>query len=90
MESIVESHRFEVFDKLLNARGGAPSLMLDGSVDRTQSDKMYVVGKVINPSGDAEQIFLGVAEPQTRGAVGVLDAVKQWLKAPLENMRQFC
>jgi len=30
--------------------------MLDGSVDRTQSDKMYVLGKVVNPSGDAEQL----------------------------------
>ena len=78
MACIVEAHCREVFENLLNAR--ALSIRLDGSVDRTQIDKMYVLAKVINLSGDAEQMFLGVAEPQTRGAVGVLDAVKQGLR----------
>ena len=53
----------------------AISLRCDGSVDRTQLDKIYLMTKLVSPTGVAENVFLGVAEPQTNGAKGVHDAI---------------
>ena len=57
----------------------ALSLRADGSVDRTQIDKIYVLAKSVDEHGNARQVFLGTAEPQQRGAVGVVSAVKEAL-----------
>lgn len=74
---IVDAHRQDILNKLIHSK--ALSLRLDGSVDRTQVDKIYVLAKIIDKNGAAEEVFLGAAEPEQRGAVGVLLAVKQAL-----------
>ena len=51
------------------------SLRCDGSVDRTQLNKSYIIAKLVSPTGVAENVFLGAAEPQTDGAKGVHDAI---------------
>ena len=53
----------------------AVSLRCDGSVDRTQLDKIYLLAKLVSPTCVAENVFLGAAEPQTNGAKGVHDAI---------------
>ena len=56
-------------------------MRLDSSVDRVQIDKIYVLTKSINETGESEQTFIGVAEPDHRGAAGVMSALKQALTA---------
>ena len=53
----------------------AISLRCDGSVDRTQLDKIYLIAKLVSPTGVAENVFLGAAEPQTNGRKSVHDAI---------------
>ena len=77
LECIVQAHRSDILNKLMKSR--ALSLRIDGSVDRTQIDKIYVLGKIVLESGECEQVFLGMAEPQERGAVGMVDAIKEAL-----------
>ena len=78
MKCIVETHAPCVLDKLVNCR--AMSLRLDGSVDRTQMHKIYVLAQTVTDSGDAELVYIGVAEPDERGAVGIVNALKTSLK----------
>jgi len=72
---IVDAHRQDVLSRLLKSR--ALSLRLDGSVDRTQVDKIYILAKIIDECGNVGEMFLGAAEPDKRGAVGVLHAVNK-------------
>jgi oligoribonuclease (3'-5' exoribonuclease) len=51
-------------------------LRCDGSVDRSQIDKIYVMAKTVSVDGIANLFFLGVAEPEERGAQGLFSAVK--------------
>lgn len=53
----------------------ALSLHCDGSVDRTQIDKMYVLMKSIT-LGEEKLYFFGAEEPVERGAKGMCDALK--------------
>lgn len=53
----------------------AISLRADGSVDRSQQDKIYVMGKCVNKTGDSELLFLGMDEQISRGAKGLLQTV---------------
>ena len=75
LKCIVESDRQSLSQKIHNSI--AISLRCDGSVDRTQVDKIYVLAKLITVSGDEDTIFLGAHEPETRGAHGVFNAVEQ-------------
>ena len=52
------------------------SLRCDGSVDRTQIDKIFVMEKVVRDRGAEELYFLGVDECPKRGAEGLLMAVQ--------------
>lgn len=61
----------------------ACSIRVDGSVDRAQIDKIYVMLKIITAEGDVELIFLGIGEQTERGAIGLFQAVK---KAIIENV----
>ena len=70
---IVLSDKKTLQKKLLEAL--AVSLRCDGSVDRTQLDKIYIMAKLVSPTGVAENEFLGASEPQTSGAKGVHDAI---------------
>lgn len=49
----------------------AISLRVDGSIDRQQKDKIYVLGKVVTKDGNAVLMFLGMDEQTERGAVGL-------------------
>ena len=73
---IVQSDSSELSDKLTNETLTI-SLRCDGTVDRTQIDKIYVMAKVITKEGESELYFLGASEPKVRGANGVLQALKQ-------------
>lgn len=79
LDCIVNAHSKDVLNSLLNSI--ALSVRLDGSVDRTQIDKIYVLTKSINEKGETQQTFIGVAEPDQRGAAGVMSALKQALTA---------
>lgn len=75
LKSIVNSYRSTFFKDLLE-NSLALSLRCDGSVDRMQIDKIYVMAKVVTKDGDTKDFFLGAAEPQSNGAAGLLEAVK--------------
>ena len=75
LKCIVESDRQSLSQKIHNSI--AISLRCDGSVDRTQIDKIYVLAKLITMTGDEETVFLGAHEPETRGAQGVFNVVEQ-------------
>lgn len=77
LKCIVAAHAGQVLDTLLQSR--AISLRLDGSVDRAQIDKIYVLAKCVTCKGDTQEFFIGLAEPDQRGAVGILNAVKESL-----------
>lgn len=79
LNCIVNAHSKDVLNTLLNSR--ALSVRLDGSVDRAQIDKIYVLTKSINETGESQETFIGVAEPDQRGAAGVMNALKQALTA---------
>lgn len=53
----------------------ACSLHIDGSVDRTQIDKIYILLKIVDPTGNLETVFLGIGQKDTEGARGLFDAV---------------
>lgn len=55
----------------------AGSIRINGSVDRTQIDKIYIMLKIITANGEKDLIFLGVSEQTIRGAAGLFDAVKR-------------
>lgn len=50
----------------------AISIRIDGSVDRTQVDKIYVLVKIITCSGASKLLFFGVSEQRERLATGLL------------------
>lgn len=70
MSCIVESDLNALRTKMKTCL--ALSLRVDGSVDRTQIDKIYVLGKIVTSTGTSELIFLGVKEQIERGAIGLL------------------
>lgn len=53
----------------------AVSLRIDGSVDATQTDKIYVMAKVITLAGAPKLCFIGVGEQKERGALGLKNTV---------------
>lgn len=75
MKTIVSQYR-ESFLKDLLENSLAVSLRCDGSVDSSQIDKIYVLAKCVLKNGQVKELFLGAAEPQIRGAQGILEAVK--------------
>ena len=78
MKCVVDAHSSGVLSKVLGAR--ALSLRLDGSVDGTQIDKIFVSEKLVTDGcGEAERVYVGVAEPKERGAVGMVNARKEAL-----------
>jgi len=56
LECIVECDRKRVRDAIVNDRL-ALSIRCDGSVDRTQIDNIFVMGKAVTKSGKEEQYF---------------------------------
>lgn len=60
LESIVDADSKKSFIKTKIESALAVSLRVDGSVDRTNMDKIYVLAKIVNEIGKLELIFLGV------------------------------
>lgn len=73
LSCIVESGTPEIKEIIKSAL--ALSVRIDGSIDRTQKDKLYVLAVVVTLVGSIRCLFLGVAEQTERGAAGHLNAV---------------
>lgn len=61
----------------------AISLRIDGSVDRTRLDKIYIMAKIINLNGSLELLFLGISIQTQRKAAGLMEAVNKGLESIL-------
>lgn len=83
MTGIVNSHRPELLQKITECL--ALSLRIDGSIDFTHVDKIYVLAKLINPDGSSELIFIGVSEQTERLAAGLMLAVIEALKTAVDD-----
>lgn len=59
----------------------ALSLCVDGSVDRTNIDKIYILAKLVNEKGTLETIFLVVGQQNDRGADGLFKIVKETISS---------
>ena len=70
----METDKAAFCDKLM--KSSAISMRCDGSVDRTQIDKIFVMAKVVHHGGAENLYFLGVDECPQRGAKGLLMAVR--------------
>jgi hypothetical protein len=81
LKCIVKSDRNSLASNMSNSL--AISLRCDGSVDRTQIDKIYLVAKTISRDRKENNIFLGAGEPKERGAVGVHKAILSACSATL-------
>lgn len=81
LNTIVQSHREQFKLKIESAC--AYSIHIDGSVDRTQIDKIYVLLKIVNASGELETVFLGIGQKVKRGATGLYEATK---RAIIDNL----
>lgn len=55
----------------------ACSIRIDGSVDRTQIDKIYIMAKIISKEGELELLLLGVGEQTERKSIGLMNTVKK-------------
>lgn len=64
----------------------ALSLRADGSVDRTNQDKIYVLAKIVNSEGKQETLFLGMGAQSQRGAGGLFNAIKEIINAAGEHL----
>lgn len=73
LTSIVEADTHHVKEKIRNCL--AISLRVDGSVDRAQKDKIYIMAKIVTSKGDPELLFMGVKEQVKPKAVGLLETV---------------
>lgn len=81
--SIVQSYRETILRKINECV--TISLRIDGSIDFTHVDKIYVMGKLINKDGSSELVFFGIGEQTERYATGLMAAVKEALKFAVED-----
>lgn len=79
--AIVQSDKSNFMQKL--EKSIAASIRVDGSIDRTQLDKIYIMLKILTSTGDKELVFVGIAEQKLRGASGLFEAVKRGM---IENV----
>lgn len=52
------------------------SLHCDGSVDRSQIDKIYIILKTVSLKGVEEQYFLGAGQVEQRGSEEILVTIE--------------
>lgn len=83
LNCIVASDQNNFKEKIKNSI--AISIRADGSVDRTQIDKIYVMAKIVNSDGSIETVILGIAEQSERGALGLFNAVLSAIKVNLDT-----
>ena len=74
LQVIVDSRRQTLANTIKEAL--ASSLRCDGSVDRTQVDKLFTMLKIIDKDADEKLLFVGAKEPEKTGAAGCLDNLK--------------
>lgn len=79
LECIVEVEQGLIEKKINDCL--ALSLRCDGSVDRTNIDKIYILAKLTNVDGKLETLFVGVGQQRKRGAEGLHETLKQTIDA---------
>lgn len=89
LTTIVNSHLADFMKKINES--WAVSLRVDGSVDSTQIDKIYVMAKVINSNGSLELLFIGIAQQTERKAIGLKKATMKAIENVIgvENRANF-
>lgn len=88
LECIADSSSDIIAKKIQNCL--ACSLRVDGSIDRTNIDKIYILAKIVNENGALETLFLGVGQQTERGAEGLLSAIKQRIDSHGANFYNIC
>lgn len=68
----------------------ALSLRCDGSVDRTNLDKIYTIAKTVTKTGDLESLFIGIGVQMERKAEGLHKAIISTIEANGENLYHHC
>lgn len=68
----------------------ALSLRTDGSVDRTNLDKIYTIAKVVTKTGDLVSMFLGIGVQKERKAIGLHKAVISTIEANGDGLYKYC
>lgn len=84
LEAIVHVEKNVIVHKLESCL--AISLRVDGSIDRTSIDKIYVLGKIVNAEGKIETLFLGVDQQEERGAKGLYATIEKIMNKHESNM----
>ena len=74
LQIIVDSHRKALANTI--KKSFTPSLRCDGSVDRTQVDKIFIMLKVIDNNAHEPLLFVGAKEPKETGDAGCLNTLK--------------
>ena len=74
LQVVVDSHRQTLANTIKEAL--ASSLSCDGSVDRTQVEKIFTMLKIIDKDADKKLLFVGAKEPEKTGAAGCLNTLK--------------
>lgn len=77
LNCIIESESNLITKQIDECR--AISLRVDGSVDRTQIDKIYILGKLVDTNGNYKTLFLGVGQQTERGAAGLHKTIQETL-----------
>lgn len=83
LKTIATTNLDQFKKKIESAR--ASSIHIDGSVDRSQIDKIYIILKIVNQRGVIETLFIGIGQQKTRGAIGLFEATKSGM---IENVGQ--
>lgn len=87
LTTIVKSYHNDFMNTLDEA--WAVSLSIDGSIDFTQIDKIYLMAKIIKLTGDPELVFIGVGEQKERGALGLKNTVIDVIQLNTGDARRF-
>lgn len=61
----------------------AISIHIDGLVDRTNIDKIYIILKIVNRTGSLETLFIGIGQQINSGDIGLFEATKMGI---IENV----
>lgn len=88
LDCITTAEKNMIANKLKNCI--SLSLRMDGSVDRTCLDKIYVIAKTVNGSGKLESIFVGVGVQTERKASGLFEAMKRIINYNGEDLYETC
>lgn len=86
MTAIVNSYRDEFISKINES--WTISLRIDGSIDFSQIDKIYVMTKIINLDG-SELFFIGVGEQKERRALGLKNTALEAMKISIGDPKNF-